>query len=151
MKLQSIEEGHLRACATLFVSVFNSPPWNEQWSEDVALQRLEDCFNTPGSYGIVAIADDKVVSFAIGVIERYERTKNFYLKEMCVSSIEQRSGIGTKIIDALYQNLADRGVGMIYLFTMRETPAAAFYKKCGFLSSSKLIMMSRSIATSFTD
>lgn len=147
MQLQPIEQRHLRACATLFISVFNSPPWNEQWSQDVALLRLEDCFNTPGNYGIVAIVEDKVCGFAIGVIEQYDRTKSFYLKEMCVNSIEQRSGIGTKIMDELYHNLASKGVGMIYLLTMRDTFAATFYEKCGFLSSSKMMMMSRSIET----
>jgi aminoglycoside 6'-N-acetyltransferase I len=144
MKLQSIEHQHLKACATLFISVFNSPPWNEKWSQDAALKRLEDCYNTPGTYGIVAIVEDEVCGFAIGVVEQYDQNENFYLKEMCVDSTKQRSGIGTKLMDALYSNLVSKGVSMVYLLTIRDSPAAAFYEKCGFLNSSKMIMMSKS-------
>jgi aminoglycoside 6'-N-acetyltransferase I len=144
MKLLSIEHQHLRACATLFISVFNSPPWNEKWSQDVALKRLEDCFNTPGAYGVVAIVEDEVSGFAIGVVEQYDRNENFYLKEICVDSTKQRSGIGTKMMDALHHDLVRKGVGMVYLLTIRDSPAAAFYEKCGFLNSSKMIMMSKS-------
>jgi aminoglycoside 6'-N-acetyltransferase I len=144
MKLLSIEHQHLRACATLFISVFNSPPWNEKWSQDVALKRLEDCFNTPGAYGVVAIVEDEVSGFAIGVVEQYDQNENFYLKEICVDSTKQRSGIGTKMMDALHHDLVRKGVGMVYLLTIRDSPAAAFYEKCGFLNSSKMIMMSKS-------
>jgi aminoglycoside 6'-N-acetyltransferase I len=147
MKLQSIEHQHLRACATLFTSVFNSPPWNEKWSQGVALKRLEDCFNTPGAYGIVAIVEDEVSGFAIGVVEQYDRNENFYLKEICVDSTKQRSGIGTKMMDALHHDLVSKGVGMVYLLTIRDSPAAAFYEKCGFLNSSKMIVMSKSTNT----
>jgi aminoglycoside 6'-N-acetyltransferase I len=144
MKLLSIEHQYLRACATLFISVFNSPPWNEKWSQDVALKRLEDCFNTPGAYGVVAIVEDEVFGFAIGVVAQYDQNENFYLKEICVDSTKQRSGIGTKMMDALHHDLIRKGVGMVYLLTIRDSPAAAFYEKCGFLNSSKMIMMSKS-------
>jgi aminoglycoside 6'-N-acetyltransferase I len=143
MQLLSIEHQHLRACATLFISVFNSPPWNEKWSQDVALKRLEDCFNTPGAYGVVAIVEDEVCGFAIGVVEQYDQNENFYLKEICVDLTKQRSGVGTKIMDKLYHNLVSKGVSMIYLLTIRDSPAAVFYEKCGFLNSSKMIMMSK--------
>jgi aminoglycoside 6'-N-acetyltransferase I len=147
MKLQSIAYQHLKACATLFVSVFNSPPWNEKWSQDVALKRLEDCYNTPGFYGIIAIVGDEIYGFAIGVVEQYDQNENFYLKEMCVDSTKQRSGIGTKIMDVLYNDLVSKGVSMAYLLTIRDSPAAAFYEKCGFFNSSMMIMMSKSTKT----
>jgi aminoglycoside 6'-N-acetyltransferase I len=147
MKLQLIERQHLEACAALFIAVFNNPPWNEAWRQEVALKRLQDCYNTPEAYGIVAIVEDEVCGFAIGIAEQYDQNEHFYLKEMCVDSTKQRSGIGTKIIDVLHQNLVSRGVSMIYLLTMRDSQAAAFYEKCGFLNGPRMIVMTKSAKT----
>jgi GNAT superfamily N-acetyltransferase len=145
MKLQPIEHFHLKECADLFTSVFSNPPWNETWSYESALSRLKDCYDTPGSYGVVAIAENKAFGFAIGYAETWYEDKHFYLKEMCVQSMQQRSGIGTKIIDALYQDLASQGVSMIYLLTVQDSPAAAFYEKCGFSNHSKMTMMLKTL------
>ena len=141
MKLQPIESSHLRECASLFVSVFSNPPWNEAWKQETAFKRLTDCYNTPGSYGIFATAEDEISGFAIGHIETWYEDKHFYLKEMCVQSTHQRSGIGTKIIDLLHQDLASKGVSMIYLLTMRDSPAAAFYEKRGFSNNPEMTVM----------
>ncbi|MEM9949541.1 MAG: GNAT family N-acetyltransferase [Cyanobacteria bacterium P01_D01_bin.36] len=141
MKLQPIEPGHLRECANLFVSVFSNPPWNETWDQEIALKRLKDYYSILGSYGIVATAEDKVFGFAIGYAEAWYEDKHFYLKEMYVQSTCQRSGIGTKTMDVLHQDLVSKGVSMIYLLTMRDSPAAAFYEKCGFSNNPKIAMM----------
>ncbi|EKV00431.1 Acetyltransferase (GNAT) family [Leptolyngbya sp. PCC 7375] len=141
MNLQPIEDFHLEECAALFAAVFNSPPWNETWSQEIALGRLQDCYSTPGSYGIVAIAKDRILGFAIGHTETWCEGKHFFLKEMCIQSTQQRSGIGTKIIDMLDQQLRSQDVSIIYLLTMRDSPAAAFYEQCGFACHSKMMMM----------
>lgn len=147
MKLQSIELGHLRECADLFVSVFSNPPWNETWSHKIAWKRLKDCYDTPGAYGVVAIADGKVLGFAIGHVEAWHEDKHFYLKEMCVQSARQRSGVGTEIIDALHHHLAGQEVSMIYLLTLRDSIAATFYEKCGFSSHPEMTLMLKTIKT----
>ncbi|MDJ0703878.1 MAG: GNAT family N-acetyltransferase [Leptolyngbyaceae cyanobacterium MO_188.B28] len=141
MKLQPIEYQHLNECANLFISVFSNSPWNETWTQEAALERLEDCYNTPGSYGIVAIVEDTVCGFAIGHAERWYQDKHFFLREMCVQSTKQRNGIGSKIIDLLQRSLVSERVSVIYLLTMRDSPAEAFYEKCGFLKNSKMIVM----------
>jgi N-acetylglutamate synthase-like GNAT family acetyltransferase len=147
MKLQPIELIHLIECADLFISVFSAPPWNETWSQEIALMRLKDCYDTPGSYGIVAISDDKVFGFAIGYAEVWYEDKHFYLKEMCVRSTNQRSGIGMSIIDVLRQDLVSKGVSTIYLLTARNSPAEDFYQKCGFSNHPKMTMMLQTIET----
>ncbi|MBE9077451.1 GNAT family N-acetyltransferase [Romeria aff. gracilis LEGE 07310] len=147
MKIQPIEPCHLRECADLFASVFSSSPWNETWSQEIALRRLKDCYDTPGSYGIIAILEDKISGFALGYTEVWYEDKHFYLKEMCVQSINQRSGIGSQIIDMLYQGLVSKGVSMIYLLTVRDSPAATFYEKHGFSNHPKMTMMLKTAKT----
>ncbi|MBE9193496.1 GNAT family N-acetyltransferase [Gloeocapsopsis crepidinum LEGE 06123] len=145
MKLQPIEYCHLKECADLFIAVFSNPPWNETWSQKSALSRLKDCYDTPGSYGIIAIAENQVFGFAIGFAETWYKDKHFFLKEMCVQSAKQRSGIGTKIMDMLYQDLVTQGVRTMYLLTVRDSSAEAFYEKCGFSNHSKMQIMSKTL------
>ncbi|MEM6836956.1 MAG: GNAT family N-acetyltransferase [Cyanobacteria bacterium P01_C01_bin.120] len=145
IKLKPIEHGHLKECADLFTAVFSHPPWDETWSQEIALERLKNCYDTPGSYGIVAIAEDKVFGFAIGHVEAWYENRHFYLKEMCVHPTNQRSGTGTKIMDRLHQTLSSKGVSMIYLLTARESSAAAFYENCGFSNSSRMTMLFKTI------
>jgi len=110
-----------------------------------ALNRLEDIYNMPWSHSVVAIEEERIIGFAIGYIERWHQGKSFYLKEMCIDSTKQRSGIGTKIMDVLCQNLVSQGVKKIYLLTAQDSPAAAFYEKRGFCHNSKIIMMSKTV------
>lgn len=141
MKFEPIDFSHLKGCSNLFVEVFNGSPWHESWSFETASKRLGNCYSTPGFYGIVAIEENKVSGFALGFAEFSYEGQYFYLKEMCVQPNKQRSGIGTKIVDALYRGLDDKDISMIYLLTMRDSSAADFYQKCGFSYSSKMSMM----------
>lgn len=141
MEFEPIKYSHLKDCSDLLVTVFNVSPWNETWSFETALKRLEDSYATPGFYGIIAVDGSKALGFALGYSETWYAGKNFYLKEMCVQSDKQRSGIGTEILDVLCRDLDKKGVDMIYLLTMRDSPAAAFYEKYEFSYSTSMSMM----------
>lgn len=112
--------------------------------------RLEDSCNTPGSYGVVATLNNEVVGFAIGSLERWYDGKHFCLKEMCIKSSNQRSGIGTKIVNALSQSLTSQDIKMLCLLTMRDSIAEAFYKKCGFNNSKMIVMTKTKVRSHFS-
>lgn len=46
---ESLEDG-----ATLYRTVFNRPPWNDEWTDDTARARLEEILETPGYRGFGA-------------------------------------------------------------------------------------------------
>jgi ribosomal protein S18 acetylase RimI-like enzyme len=125
MEFGPVEHCNLTQCVALFSNVFNNPPWNENWEAQTVAQRLTDCYHTPGFYGIVATINGEAVGFALGYIEQWDRSKRFYLKEMCVDSEQQRLGIGTALMSALEKNLKDRNVEKLYLHTARDTYAQA--------------------------
>jgi ribosomal protein S18 acetylase RimI-like enzyme len=143
MNIESIEHTHLLPCAALFAAVFNKAPWNEQWDLGTVRMRLTEIYNTPGAYGVVASDVTGVMGFVLGYVEQWNQQKHFYLKEMCVHAQQQRSGIGTAMMDTLERQLMQRGVSKIYLLTARESGAEAFYRTCGFYVSPKMIMMGK--------
>ncbi len=145
MHICPIEPQHLEHCVTLFLRVFNRPPWSEDWPRTAATTRLTDLLNTPGFYGVLAINETEVIGFAAGYVEQWDRARHFYLKEMCVVPHHQRQGIGTAIMQAIGTDLAAVGVEKIYLLTSRASSAEDFYRKCGFYVSQKMVMMGKSL------
>ena len=130
-------------CVELFLTVFNSPPWNEAWPMATATRRLTDLFNTPGFYGVIAVEDRETVGFAMGHVEQWDQGQHFYLKEMCVVPQRQGSGLGTALMQTLCRELVAMEVERIYLLTAHASAAESFYKKCGFYVSQKMVMMAR--------
>src|SRR5262245_47374601 len=135
MEICSLDQNYLWQCAELFVNVFNEEPWRETWSSAEALTRLQEIYNSPGFYGIVAIQADGLLGFAVGYVEQWDKEKVFYLKEMCVKSQLQGRGIGTAILEALEAGLSQMGVSKVYLLTAHDSSAEAFYNKRGFYIS----------------
>jgi aminoglycoside 6'-N-acetyltransferase I len=130
-------------CASFFREVFNAPPWNEDWSEDAALQRLADCARTPHFLGLIAEDGAAIMALAFGYWQRYQEERHFFLLELCVATDRQREGIGADLLAELHRRLQAEGVNRIYTLTARDTPAQDFYAKEGFYLSPKMVMMAR--------
>ncbi len=133
---------HLDAAARLYMAVFNSAPWHDQWTVDTARRRLADTLTTPNALGLVA-SDHELIGFVIGYGEQWFDGMHFYVSEMCVAPDRQRTGIGTRLLRQLEQTLHALPVTRIYLLTMGGGPAEAFYVKNGFYASPKMVLMTR--------
>ncbi len=143
MKIQPLEEADLPECAALFVQVFGAPPWNERWSAKAVARRFDDCWRTPGFFGLLATSEEGIAGFALGQLEQWDTRRHFHLREMCVALEMQRRGVGSQLMQALEDHLREAGVGRIVLHTARESDAQAFYDRCGFHTSAKMVMMSK--------
>ncbi|MBN1977191.1 MAG: GNAT family N-acetyltransferase [Anaerolineae bacterium] len=139
-----IEEKDIPGCAEVFVEVFGSEPWNEQWHAVDAQARLEEMVHTPGFHGVLAASDEEMLGFAMGHTEQWQRgTKHFYLQEICVRTEHQRCGLGSGLMHVLCQDLTAMDVEAIYLLTARDGPAQAFYERLGFDANPGMIMMGK--------
>ena len=138
MEIAILNKSHLPSCADLYVSVFNSSPWHDAWTEEQASRRLEETLTTPGALGLAAFQRGRLVGFLLGYRETWFTGTHYYLKEMCVGTEVQRTGIGGRLIENLSERLRRERVERLYLLTMRDGPAAAFYAKRGFYQSSKM-------------
>ena len=140
----SIEQ--LEACTQLYVDVFNGEPWNDRWTLPAASQRLQDLLNTPGFFGVIVVREQPV-AFVAGCREQWPDRVVFCLKEVCVRADLQGQGIGTRLLQHLDAELASRlGVTSVYLATMRDSPAEAFYRKNGYRTQERLVLMSRRVS-----
>jgi len=140
--LRPLQVEDLEVCAALFVSTFSQAPWSESWDVLVVKRRLQQIIDTPYSYGVV-LEEDSIVAFAMGFSEPWHEGSHYYLKEMCVAHDRQREGIGTDLLEYLSKNVRDLGASRIYLLTAAGDMSESFYKKNGFYTSPKMIMMAR--------
>jgi aminoglycoside 6'-N-acetyltransferase I len=144
-EIQIFTQQHLDECASLFIEVFNREPWNETWNFENAKLLLSQIFNTPNCVGLVLQQQNIILGFVIGYCEQRDKGKNFFIKEMCVRSNQQRQGIGTKLIQKLIYRLNQAGVNLIYLLTMKDEYTEEFYSKNDFQRNHHMIIMTKGL------
>ncbi|MCK1994988.1 GNAT family N-acetyltransferase [Peribacillus muralis] len=133
----------LLKCTETFVQVFNQEPWNDQWSMETAKQYLLDYINTPGFMGIVAVEGKEIIGFIFGAHKLWWSGGEFFINEMCVSIEKQNTGVGSKLLKYLMNELNIERVSNISLLTDRGIPAEAFYKKHGFTEINRLMFLTK--------
>lgn len=67
-------------------------------------QHIHECFPDPNFRGIVALEESEPIGFAYGLVQQWGSERHFYLKEMCVGSARQRSGVGRQLLEHLIKN-----------------------------------------------
>lgn len=144
--IRPIADGDLDDCASLFVEVFNAPPWNDSWTHETALTRLSDIAASPGSRGLAAVRGGRIDGFALGQIEQWHSGRHFYLREMCVRPDLQRQGIGASLLSELDVLLVTDGVESVYLIAA-PGPTESFYETNGYHRSQHVIVMLRRVVS----
>ena len=133
---------HLDGCARLLVSAFNAEPWNESWTFANARKSLVSILDA-GFIGFVYLDRGEVLGFAAGYREQDDRREVFYLDTLCVGPDAQGSGVGSRLLDRLKDELEKTSINSIYLITHRGTPAENFYRKNGYRISEEDVVMIR--------
>ena len=146
MELREIIKNDLEKCADIFYKTFTDYPWNENWNNESALERISHFYYSKDFCGVVA-KEDGVIGFVLGNIEPYFSGPIFYLREMCTDPAHQNSGIGTKLLTKIEKILALKGVNIIYLITERDIPAARFYIERGYKVDENTASLSKTISS----
>ena len=53
--VKELSSEDMEDCISLFIKVFNSDPWNDEWTYIKAKKLFEDFINTPGFTGFTGI------------------------------------------------------------------------------------------------
>ena len=132
MIIRELSIADLEKIKKLFVSVFSSPPWEEDWSDEEQLDEyLKDLIEVRNSL-IYGLYEDDLVGISIGKIKHWCGGTEYFIEEMCIRNDHQGKGYGKEFFSLIEDKLKDRGLNQIYLTTDRDKPAYRFYKKLGF-------------------
>ena len=118
----------------LFVGVFTSEPWNDDWSDEEQLRSyLWDLVgqNTSLTYGL--FEDGVLAALSMGHIRHWYTGTEYYIDELCVRKSQQGIGLGTLFLRKIEQAIGEIGLSQIFLQTEKTVPAYDFYRKNGFI------------------
>lgn len=132
---------NLEQCITLYSRVFNSEPWNENWTYEAAKSRLSDLLYTPKSLIFALFSHQQLVGFIGGNCKENDKGTTFYLAELCIDNQTQGKGYGSKLLSHLEKELKEKNVQSIYLLTMTGGQAEAFYNKNNYIINEDRIVM----------
>lgn len=125
----------------LFISAFNSEPWNDSWTEETALPRIESAMSAKTFVGKALYSENELKGFIYGQKEYYYDGIHFQIQEFCVKNGEQKKGYGNALLKALRDELDALGVVNVYLITSRGDMTEGYYRRRGFVTSDKMILM----------
>lgn len=132
LDVKEISKGNISSCISLFIEVFNSEPWNDQWTLDKAKKLFLDFFDTPGFIGYLGFVEEDICSVCIGHIKTWWDSMEYCIEEFYVDPKMQGKGIGTSFLKDIEKRLLQKDIHKITLMTARNTMAERFYIKQGF-------------------
>ncbi|MDN3955201.1 GNAT family N-acetyltransferase [Sporolactobacillus laevolacticus] len=132
---------YLEACTELYINVFRSEPWNEDWTYDAGYQRLSDIIHTPNFLGFTVQDNGEIVGFIAGYSKVSFQGLTFYLAEFCVNNKIQGKGYGSRLLSFLEQELQKRKIHSLFLITERNGIARKFYGGKGYSVNEDRIIM----------
>lgn len=145
MKINMMLKKNISEYVKLFMTVFNSKPWNEHWNEDTALKKITDIMETGTFVGFEVCKDENIIGIICGQKEQSYDGVHFLIQEFLINPCEQGKGYGSKLLDYLMQYLKHEEIYNIYLITSRGEQTEGFYKKRKFKTSNNMIIMSSNI------
>lgn len=117
----------------MFVRVFASPPWNDDWSDEKQLDAyITDLIGNHNSLVLGYFEDGVLTALSMGWIKHWYKGTEYYIDEFCVLTEKQGTGIGTRFMKGLEKYLLSKGIVQIFLQTGADMPAYSFYLKRGF-------------------
>ncbi|MGL5245162.1 MAG: GNAT family N-acetyltransferase [Sarcina sp.] len=145
MRFIEINKNNIGETINLYVTTFNSEPWNDEWTEEIASRRLVQMLNCEGFYGLICYENNDVVGMILGNHEHYYDGMQFQVKEFCVSNNCHGKGYGSIILDNFIEKLKSKGIDEVILLTSRNEKTEGFYNRRGFESLEDMIMMRKKI------
>ncbi|MCH5296627.1 MAG: GNAT family N-acetyltransferase [Ruminococcus sp.] len=125
-----LDESAVTSIKELFVSVFAKEPWNDDWSDENQLQLyIHDLIGQNNSLTFGLYEETELIGISMGHIRHWYSGTEYYIDELCISTLKQGKGAGTLFLDKIEKACKELGLTHIFLLTDNNVPAYEFYKK----------------------
>lgn len=141
MQFKEMTDDTLRDAAKLFTESFNSPPWNDQWKEEIAFARLSAMAHAERAFGLCMYDKGRLLGIVLGHLEEYDDGTEFLLKEFAVDNESRGKGLGTIMMEEVKNRLKAQNTRRIVLVTIADDQTTSFYQQQGFEEDRKAVVM----------
>ncbi|MBP5604022.1 MAG: GNAT family N-acetyltransferase [Ruminiclostridium sp.] len=129
-QVRELDRTELIEAAALYRTVFGSKPWNEDWSDENKLSAyIVDIAGAENSLNFGLFANGRIIAAALGSVRHWWQGSDYILEELFVYPELQGSGVGTRFMKMIEDDLRKRSIAGIYLQTDNDKPAYSFYIK----------------------
>jgi len=143
--VKELSSENMGDCINLFINVFNSAPWNDEWTYTKAKELFDDFSKTPGFIGFIGAINEKTIAVCLGHIKKWWNSSEYYIEEYFISPDLQHKGLGTAFLHNIETILLKREIKKITLLTAHNTPSENFYQKNGFNNLDFMTFMKKDI------
>lgn len=145
MEYKEISIVQLNELSKMYVDTFNSEPWNDKWTIEIAKKRLNQIINTTDFYGLSAYNEGNLWGMILGIMEQFYDGVIFNIKEFCIKNELRGKGLGSELLKELEIQAKEFGVIQIVLSTSKGDYTEHFYHNNGFESYNDLTLMGKKI------
>ena len=125
-----LDSTELGEAAVLYRTVFESKPWNENWSDKEKLSAyIGDIAGMENALNFGLFTEGRLIAAALGSVRHWWEGTDYILEELFVAPDMQSGGIGTRFMKMIEDELRKRSIAGIYLQTDNDKPAYSFYRK----------------------
>jgi ribosomal protein S18 acetylase RimI-like enzyme len=135
------KESDIEGLATAMSKAYSEEPWNEQWSSERAIRRVQAIVGNYQSIGLAAEDEGVIVGGLLGFVDPYADEDFFYVSEIFVVPEYKKQGIGRNLIRKLEEEIKKRGISVVQLMSIE--PNEVFYGKCGLSKDDLSVLFKR--------
>jgi len=135
------KESDIEGLAIAMSKAYSEEPWNEQWSSERAVRRVQAIVGNYQSIGLVAEDEGVIVGGLLGFVDPYADEDFFYVSEIFVVPELKKQGIGRNLIRKLEEEIKERGISVVQLMSIE--PNEVFYGKCGLSKDDVSVLFKR--------
>ena len=140
MKIMIPKAGDIQACAKVYVSAYNTEPWNEIYDISEVEKYISSYLKSDTKSCFVLVENDVIKGVALGLIVPNISGTYFRLEDFCIDASEHRNGYGSVFMELLIKEVAKYGCDSVLLGTQRDYPSHQFYMKNGFQEVESILL-----------
>lgn len=137
--IREIEKKDYQEAGQLLKEAFKEPPWNEEWTIENAICRVEELMDCRSGKGFVFLKENKIIGVLLGRIATYVNSKQLFIEEFFIDGDYRGLKIGSQMLEYCKKNLTM--IDSIVLLTGNGFPSQSFYEKNGFVKDNDIIYM----------
>ncbi len=141
MQYRLFNDTDIEGLARAMSEAYSEEPWNEKWSRERAVRRVQAILGNFESIGLVAEDEGEIVGGLLGYVDPYADEDFFYVSELFVVPEYKRHGIGRNLLKELENELKKKGISVVQLMSIE--PNETFYGKCGLSKDDVSVLFKR--------